>query len=240
MKTGTLLVALLALTGACANAAVIFTENFDGGVLNTPRWVVPSGNATATNVHSVSPSYSAQLQGRNTWLYSRDFTALPTATTSEKIEVSFDVRFDAPLIYSRLVTLQTSAVNSAFAGIRASADGKFQLHNTDGTNIGDYQASTWYHVTLSLLLKERTYDVSISELGGAAVGSVSGVAFHNETAANFGTVYFYNDATAQTTFIDNVLIQSIPEPSLVSFLALAGTAAWGVRRRNLRLKGSLQ
>ncbi len=234
MRIKPLLLGLITLfvTYTAAQASVLFWENFESGSLTSPRWVDPNQNVFISNTISASPSYSARLEGKNAWLYTRDFTALPLASTTDKIEVSFDVYRETPGVANRLISLQTNAVNTPLTGLTITANGKFQISGADGAIVGDYVAQTWYHVSFVLSLAQKTFDISIHTLDGTLVGSLTDLDFFATAGANLGALYFYNDAANQTTYIDNVRIASIPEPGRLGLLGFAiGAGAFTATRR---------
>lgn len=97
----------------------------------------------------------------------------------------------------------------------------------------------WWHVDVLLHYGgalDRTYDVTVTQLtGGSASNTLTGLAFRNPSAVTpdqVGVVWFDNGDvpdTQHSLFIDNLLVQAVPEPATMPLLA--ATAFLLFRRR---------
>ena len=239
---------VLCAIGTASAQALIFQDYFESYTAGSPPPVPWETSGTFIGVSTGSQSAfgpGGDVQGARILDNSgssipsleRSFTLSP-GEQSQSLVIGFDYMY-------------TSATgNPQFAVLDGSTSGiRMMLTNPSGfvsiregssfnqTSIS-LDTNTWYRFTLTIYALDSvsdSYDLSVETYGGSTT-TVTGLSFENQVSDLTSLRFNYNTAASVSGgdySIDNVYVQSIPEPSSVSFglLALVATAFFWRRKR---------
>jgi hypothetical protein len=241
----TLFVMAALAAGSTLSAATILEDTFEeytAGTAPTSPWSTTSNITVSSNADAQSafgPEGDTKgLRNRN---LNASFTPAATATfdLSSVTYSSLDIQFDYMYVTqtgnpqfilqddgTNAIRMMLTTVNG-YVSVREGST--FNEITTMSINSG-----TWYRFYLSINLESSTFDLTIEDENGTSVSATS-LAFENSVTDVNTLVYNYNVGIASTGgeyYIDNVLVQTIPEPATLSlgFGGLAMLAAW-LRKR---------
>lgn len=254
---GITLLAFLAIVGFCesAAAAVIYSQDFSTvssgwGIGTTAPGTISFAAGSPTGApfptRSLELSHVANSTTRLTsTMPGGQYSVAKTSTLSTTFQ--FDLRL-SQTTDSGFVTFLDSSNNSQLPMfINVTSAGNFVVGywngsaNTTLTLLSGYSANTTYTFTFTTVPSTGLFSASVT--GGTA--SLVDQAFRRTSGGldifqNFNSMQVYNDgggasASPFDMYVDNILIQNVPEPSVTAGLMIGGIALIA-RRVTLRRK----
>lgn len=244
-----------------SHAGLLFDENFDNtppytiGTINAiPEglnqishggWYVQTSGASGvytTSDRSLSPAQSvglfrnavdggfAQLSGA----LGINNTAITSTTSALRFTFAFQL-YDTDIGLSTAVSMRD--VNSADIGrVYIGNSGKVTAQfSSMAVDLGPIDANTWYLVRMDLpTIGGSTYTASLFASDGTTlIGSQSGSVITTMTSDNpynYFTAYSASP-TANVLWLDNVSVETVPEPSTAALCAAGALTVVLLRRR---------
>ncbi|MCC5844340.1 MAG: PEP-CTERM sorting domain-containing protein [Verrucomicrobia bacterium] len=156
-------------------------------------------------------------------------------TNSEPLRIQFDFMYLNSGISNPTIQLRSSdpvqpGINLAMKHAQAGEDGARVNEGSGFVTLNTViDPDIWYRYTITTNAAEasdNTFDLSIQSLSDSSANyNFTGLGFHNNLTS-FSSIRFVYNSTSTTAndtfFIDNVSVSSIPEPSSLILMALAG------------------
>lgn len=230
---------------ASARGTILISDNFDSQIAGTTPagWV--SSNALINNTQSVSAPNSLAIVDPG-YAY-QNLPAPISLTSNEQITVTYDFRSSvlSDLSLNRFLLFNDVPNHYGALGSVWFYNGAITTKSGSGAttvSLGSYSANTWYHVTLSFTPSDGFFDVAVMQ-GLSTIGSANGVSFDLGSNPNldanpvFDAVSMSNEFSVgtATSFFDNVMVESVPEPSSILMCVVGGLAFLFARRTKVRL-----
>lgn len=229
--------------GTSAGAAVLIDENFDAlsdGATSVPgATIAVSGSATGsvTNTQAVSASNSFKLvDAADATAYHPYIRWDVTGQQNTIVQVSFDYRFNiatngSPQFYVELMdgnTYRRARVQFNYTNLTAVTSG------SGGTAFGTNALSedTWHHVVMQVPTFDMTGATMTVKVDSTEYTNLSVWDNSDSSTAKINRVIFTDDGTnPDTIYLDNVKVETVPEPTAMGSLLLGGMALLGSRAR---------
>lgn len=223
-------------------------ESFASG--NPTSWTYQQGEGPATleSSASVSPFTNVYPASTRSALFTDGSAANFTPTLSQafptqsgSLSFSFEFRLSSfggdPWIWLPATDSSRFLTNVRLGG----SGGEFSLGDNNVSPFAlPLSAGAWYQVSMTFNLPANTYSGSITPFGGSATTWTNRSLMNNQNLASirFEDAVFAAEANGAIT-IDNVSIQTVPEPSTFALLALSGSAILFKRRSTQRANGRM-
>lgn len=221
--------AVLALT-IPAGADVYFSDDFETGTLGS-AWVNETSGVSVQNTTVLDGSYSMEIADQSTSATAiESVVAVYSATPGNALtEWSFLARVDN--------TSSISATASITAGfeyaltLRWYHSGQLQYLNSSGgyTNIVAYSTGATDAIQVVLDESSETFDLWVD-----STQYVDDAAFSNTTSAGLDRIRLSSGMAAASQvdwYLDDFVVQDVPEPATMGLLGLGGLALLAKRRR---------
>lgn len=230
----------------------------DPALSGTAAWYVPSGLSGGGSRQTYSGSSALRLVDTNSSGWAIGLNAAGAIDYSQPFNLSFDFALasvttngatgTAPVVNVRLGADTNSNSNKSWLRFSYNADGSLSLWTNSGgsttqqVSIGNLatfaSAGTYLRVSISVDPTTHTYtSLTLSgDTSSATISSIAGSVLPwipntvGEPPTNFWA--HTTGAPFSTSYIDNISLTNIPEPSaFAAALGLAGLAFAGSRRR---------
>ena len=237
----------LGLAAQTQAAQILLNSNFNG---STTGWTLTNGGGTVADTGTEStftnaPSgASVDIKDTTTTTTANKptitayYAALNSGETNNPVQISFDVN-----LINRgagencsLIVSSSTGVREIILNISDGATGKVSYVGSSAVQLGTtLNLSKWYHFTLTAppaVTSPTSWDLSISD--GTTTDTYKGLTFRNPVTNYNGQQFTMNNGavTLPAEFqVDNVLVQTVPEPTSMAAMAAAGMGLLCVRRR---------
>ena len=227
------LAALTALAGHTANAAVVFSDDFNRDSTASPDgglggdWDI-SGDVFLNGNHALTQTGSTSFALYNEAALSESFTVsldIYSQSNSRYVGVVFDYQ-DADNYYVLRASFEASKATSwQFLKI---ADGTQSTVDSGSVALGSMPLNTWRTLTVSSTGTPGQYSFSITSTDGQTTYASSLISDGTFAISGQAGLYFSNSFA----WADNFSLTTVPEPSTWALMGAAGLLAFGFRRKN--------